>query len=370
MHNNRDGGPKRTQQSLTFRKIVHEVILLRTRILLRLHRLARPRIRLLPHPHQRHELLELRGWDDPPGRLLVAPGETLAHAPDQVGGVAVRDGLQRRDNVDRRVAVAGAARDPAGEVHHAGDVAGVGDEDDLEGLGLQVARPAGRDDGVHLRGAVDAQHGDLAIPAKLGGRVGVALDFGVDLGARGQESRVGEDFFGAVRVQESVPCGDDVERGGSSGGVDQGDGVVDGFFRVQPEGLGHVREGRLPLQRRAEIAVRAHRTQVPALRGDVWMQRFADLVCQEGRRGDRWIVARRNDCGILRELVAEVVIDDQRLRVLVIHDRRPTPAALVHYDHELGIFCLHGSPLFLVMDVGSFLHEMDVNQGWCKPQSR
>ena len=52
--------------------------------------------------------------------------------------------------------------------------------------------PAGGDDGVHLGGAVDAQDGDFAVGAEFGGRVGLPLDFCVDLGAGGEEARVGE----------------------------------------------------------------------------------------------------------------------------------------------------------------------------------
>ena len=65
--------------------------------------------------------------------------------------------------------------------------------------------PPGGDDGVDLRGAVDAEDGDFAVFAEFGGGVGLAFDFGVDFGAGGEEAWVGEDFFGGGGGEEGGP---------------------------------------------------------------------------------------------------------------------------------------------------------------------
>ena len=53
-------------------------------------------------------------------------------------------------------------------------------------------------------------------------------------------------------------------RKGVHTGVDQRDGVIDGFLGVCLERGCHVWERRLPFERRAEIAVRAHGAEVRA----------------------------------------------------------------------------------------------------------
>lgn len=151
-----------------------------------------------------------------------------------------------------------------------GHIAVVGDEDDFEGWRAQIPRPAGGNDGVHLGGAVDAQDGELAVAAEARGRVGLALDFGVDGGAGGEEGRVGEEAAGGGGAQERVPGGCDGVLGCSSGWrvckvgggwggvegggltcVDEGYGVRDCLLGVRFEGFGHGGEWWLPFERRS-----------------------------------------------------------------------------------------------------------------------
>ncbi len=64
-------------------------------------------------------------------------------------------------------------------------------------------------------------------------------------------------------------------------GVEEGDGVVDGFFGMCFEDIFHVWEGRIPFQCVAEISVCAHYAEVAARRNDLRMQGFADLIGQK-----------------------------------------------------------------------------------------
>ena len=64
--------------------------------------------------------------------------------------------------------------------------------------------------------------------------------------------------------------------------IDQCDGVVDCFLRVRLEYLIHIREWRLPFQRVAQIAMRAHCAEEATRLGDAVVEVFADLVGEEG----------------------------------------------------------------------------------------
>lgn len=78
-----------------------------------------------------------------------------------------------------------------------------------------MASPTCGDHGMHLRRAIDAEDSDLAIFAKLGSGVRLALDFVVDLGAGGKEAAVSEKVLWGAGSEQGVPCGPDVEFGGS-----------------------------------------------------------------------------------------------------------------------------------------------------------
>lgn len=73
--------------------------------------------------------------------------------------------------------------------------------------------PSRGDDGMDLRGAVDAEDGDFAVFAEFGGGVRLAFDFFVDFGAGGEKARVCEDFFGGGGGEEGGPGGYYVEFG-------------------------------------------------------------------------------------------------------------------------------------------------------------
>lgn len=212
--------------TLLLPEIITQRILLRTplyRLRLRLRLRLRPlpfrflrRIRLLTHLHQRHQLLEFPLRNNPPRSLLVASGETLPHPLHQIRRIQIRHGFQRRNDIDGRIMSARTSRDAAGKIHHAGEIARIGHEHDFELGGFEMAGPSGRDDGMDLGGAVDAEDGDGAVLAEFGGGVGLAFDFVVDFGAGGEEAGVGEDFFGGGGGEEGGPGGYDVESGCTS----------------------------------------------------------------------------------------------------------------------------------------------------------
>ena len=155
--------------------------------------------------------------------------------------------------------------------------------------------PTRSDDGVNLGCASDPQHRDLSILAELGWDMCSPFHFLVDFGASRKQPLVAEQIFGVGRSEQRVPGGGDVVASGASRGVDKRDGVVDGFFGIRFEGLGHVGEGRLPFQSRAQVADCAHRAEIGALGGNSRVERFANVVRQEGGSGNWRVVAGRDD---------------------------------------------------------------------------
>lgn len=66
---------------------------------------------------------------------------------------------------------------------------------------------------------------------------------------------------------------------------------------------------------------------------------------------------------IFREVITQMMIDDQGLDVRVVDDWRRRTAPLIHHDDILGIFGTHCFPLFLIMYAFSLSHEMDIYRG-------
>lgn len=141
-----------------------------------------------------------------------------------------------------------------------------------------MSGPAGGDDGVDLRGAGDAQDGDGAVGGEGGRRVRAAFDFSSDFGAGGEQARRCQQLRGRAGGQQRGPGGRDVEGCRAAGRVEQADGVGDGLFGVGFEGGVEVREGGLPLDGVAEVALGADGTEPAAGFGDRRVQGFAELV--------------------------------------------------------------------------------------------
>ncbi|KDN66317.1 hypothetical protein CSUB01_08855 [Colletotrichum sublineola] len=330
-----------------------------TRIGLRL--LRRRALGLLPDLEHGHQLLELGLGHDAPARLLVAPRERAAQPLRQrrvprAGG----DVLQHGNDVHRRAfSRPGAPGHAAREVDQVGQVPLVRDQDDLELGRGEVAGPARRDDGVDLGPGADAEDGDAAVGGELGGRVRAALHLGVDLGPGREEGRVGQELRWGCGRAEGFPGRGYVVRRRPPRGVDQRDGVIEGLFGIRLEGRLHVREGGLPLQGVAEVAVRPHHAEPVAGPSDSVVEVSADEVRQQraGRHGGR--VAR---CDVQRALgvvaLESVVVVDDDAPVRPVDERRGRPGALVQ-DEDVGWLAGgHLRAAGFIVDVSPFRREV------------
>ena len=105
----------------------------------------------------------------------------------------------------------------------------------------------------------------------------------------------------------------------------------------------------------------SHCTKEPTRARDIWVKVFTDLVGQKGRRGNRWVVARRYDLRcenlsmafldfcethlrILGELIAQMVIDDQAFCLRRVYNGRRLNAAMIDHDDVFGFSSLHSLP--------------------------
>lgn len=123
---------------LTLRKVIVQRIFLRSDgASLAGAGLGARRIRL-PYTHQFPELLEFGGADNAPAGFLVAARETLAEPLCEIRRVEGGNALERGNDVDGRVASTRTARDAAGEVDFAWEVAVVGHHDNLEVFGFEM----------------------------------------------------------------------------------------------------------------------------------------------------------------------------------------------------------------------------------------
>lgn len=64
--------------------------------------------------------------------------------------------------------------------------------------------------------------------------------------------------------------------------------------------------------------------------------------------------------GIFRELVTQMMIDDQGLDTGIVYDWRRRTTALIHHNEILGTFGTHCLPLFLIMYAFPLSHEVDI----------
>ena len=78
---------------------------------------------------------------------------------------------------------------------------------------MVLSYPSSCNDGMDLRGAVDAEDGDSPVFAEFGGGVGMGFNFRVYFGAGGKETGVVENAFGRSGGEEGIPGCDDVELG-------------------------------------------------------------------------------------------------------------------------------------------------------------
>ena len=78
--------------------------------------------------------------------------------------------------------------------------------------------------------------------------------------------------------------------------VDQRHNIIQHLLRIPLHRLPHIRKWRLPLERIAKITMRAHDAKPSAAIPDFPVQRLADLVCEEGRRG---YGRRETSCDVL-----------------------------------------------------------------------
>ena len=64
------------------------------------------------------------------------------------------------------------------------------------------------------------------------------------------------------------------------------------------------------------------------------------------------------------------MIDNQRLHLWIINDRRCRATALVHDDDILWLLRFHRRSLHFIVDVGAFADEVDIDERFFQPKCR
>jgi hypothetical protein len=116
---------------------------------------------------------------------------------------------------------------------------------------------------------------------------------------------------------------------------------------VDFESLGHVWKWELPFQSVSKISMCPNSAEISTFERDISIKFFADLIGSKRGCGNWWIMTCRDNYSTFWELIAQMMVNDQRFYVRIINNWGPRSAPLIQNYDEFGILFQHQLPLML-----------------------